>query len=69
MAGRLNCLRCGSTMYRGDADSKGVYKGIRSDGMVGMTKTTKYMCGGCGYIEERAINAKHLFKSFDYQGK
>ena len=27
---------------------------------VSATPTIKYMCSGCGYIEERAVNSKYL---------
>ena len=60
----LTCIRCKGTMVRGQ--TKGVFNGTRSDGMAGITQTVKYMCIDCGYIEERAINARHLLKSLDY---
>lgn len=60
----LVCGRCKGTMVRGL--TKGTFRGWRPDGMTGITQTVKYMCEGCGHIEERAINAQYLHKSFEY---
>ena len=59
VAGRI-CPRCGDNMIRGL--SEGTFVGWRDDGMSGVTRTIKYICSGCGYIEERAVNAKYLNK-------
>ncbi|NMB32738.1 MAG: hypothetical protein GX992_00640 [Clostridium sp.] len=64
MSANLICTRCNGTMVQGR--TKGTFSGTRPDGMAGFTQTIKYMCRDCGRIEERAINAKHLFKSLDY---
>ena len=59
VAGRV-CPRCGDSMIKGQ--SEGMFVGWRDDGMSGATRTIKYMCSGCGYIEERAVNSKYLRK-------
>jgi rubredoxin len=58
MATTRVCPRCRDTMVKGL--SKGTFVGWREDGLSGTTQTEKYMCTGCGYIEERAINSKYL---------
>ena len=58
MSVNFTCIRCKGTMVRGQTE--GIFTGTRPDGMAGITKTVKYMCGDCGHIEERAINARHL---------
>jgi predicted RNA-binding Zn-ribbon protein involved in translation (DUF1610 family) len=60
MASGLICPRCGEEMIKGL--SGGTFTGWRDDGMSGVTRTVKYMCSGCGYIEERAVNARYLKK-------
>lgn len=40
--------------------TEGTFTGWRNDGLSGMTRTVKFMCTGCGYIEERAVNSKYL---------
>lgn len=61
MPANLVCPRCRGTMVKGT--TKGTFTGWRSDGMTGTTQTVKYMCDGCGYVEERAINAQYLNKT------
>jgi RNase P subunit RPR2 len=57
----IMCPRCRETMVKGL--SRGTFAGWRNDGMTGTTQTVKYMCTGCGYIEERAVNSKYLKKT------
>lgn len=61
MSTNLKCLRCSGSMVKGV--TKGTFSGWRNDGMTGTTQTVKYMCSGCGYVEERAINANYLRKT------
>ena len=61
MSSMTTCPRCGSSMVKGL--SKGSFIGWREDGMTGKTETIKFMCTGCGYIEERAVNSQHLKKT------
>ena len=61
MNAKIICPRCREEMVKGL--SKGSFTGWRGDGMSGTTQTAKYMCPGCGYIEERAVNSKYLRKT------
>ncbi len=60
MSVNRTCPRCQDEMIKGL--NKGTFVGWRDDGMSGTTQTEKYMCIGCGYIEERAVNSKYLKK-------
>ena len=53
-----HCPRCGNDTVQGLTE--GTFTGWRNDGLSGMTRTVKFMCTGCGYIEERAVNSKYL---------
>lgn len=64
MSVNLTCTRCKGPMVKGRTE--GVFSGTRPDGMAGVTQTVKYMCTDCGYIEERAVSARYLAKSFNY---